>query len=103
MAGNGEALRKVISDAKGPAGYLVREAGEAFGALAAEKWSEAIAHFTPLMSQHERFGGSRAQRDLLEFGLAAALLRNGSGDEARRLIAMRRPVSTPVGVVAGLA
>lgn len=103
MAGNGDALAKVIADAKGPAGDLVRAAGEAFGALARQDWSGAIGALIPIMPQHERFGGSRAQRDLLEFGLAAALLRNGDADEARRLIAMRRPVSTPPGAVKGLA
>lgn len=102
MAGEGEALAKLIVGAKGPAGDVVRACGEAFGALAAGRWAEVIAALIPIMSEHERLGGSRAQRDLLEFALAAALLRSGHAEEAKRLIAMRRPFSTPAGVVKGL-
>jgi hypothetical protein len=54
------------------------------------------------MSEHERLGGSRAQRDLLEFMYLCALLREGRDEEARRLIAMRRPKKASSHAVTGL-
>lgn len=102
MAGDGDALERLIAEAAGPAADLVRDLGAGFRALAAERWTEAAAHLTTAMRDHARIGGSRAQRDLLEFALAGALLRLGREEEARRLIALRRPVSTPPGAVKGL-
>ena len=102
MAGEGAALEALISDAAGPAGDVVRQAGEAFRAMAAGRWAETVARLTPIMAEHERFGGSRAQRDLLEFAYAAALMRDGNVDEARRNLATRRPLSTGKRVVRGL-
>ncbi|MEX2520778.1 MAG: tetratricopeptide repeat protein, partial [Paracoccaceae bacterium] len=103
MAGNGEALARISSGAKGPMACLVRALAGGFGALAAGDWAAAAAHLTGAMTDHARLGGSRAQRDLIEFAMAAALLRMGRAEEARRLLAMRRPVSTPPGAVKGLA
>ena len=103
MAGNGDALARLIAEAKGPAGDLVCACGEAFGAMASGRWAEAVAHLAPAMAEHERLGGSRAQRDMLEFAYAAALLRDGKAEEARRALATRRPRSTPKNAVKGLA
>ena len=102
MAGDGEALARIIRDAKGPAAEVVSRVAEGFGAVARQDWAAAAAHLTGSIADHERLGGSRAQRDLIEFGLAGALLRQGKGDEAKRLLAMHRPVSTRAGMVAGV-
>ncbi|MCB1511155.1 MAG: tetratricopeptide repeat protein [Hyphomicrobiaceae bacterium] len=102
MAGNGEALEKVIADAKGPAGDLVRALGEVFRAFAKESWKETIALLTPVMSTHERIGGSRAQRDLLEFAMVAALLRDGRTEDAKLMLATRRPQKMTAHGVQGL-
>ncbi len=102
MAGDTEALEKIIRDARGPAGELVTKAGEAFRAFARQSWSEAITALTPVMAEHERLGGSRAQRDLLEFMYLCALLREGRSEEANRMIAMRRPNKVSSHTVAGL-
>ncbi len=102
MAGDCEGLEKIVRDAKGPAADIVRRVASGFGAIAAQDWSEATAHLTACIADHERLGGSRAQRDLVEFALAAALLRQGKGDEAQRLLAMHRPFSTPQSAIAGL-
>ena len=91
MAGDGEALMKVMRDAAGPAADIVRPTAEAFGAMARADWRSALNLLTPVMAQHARFGGSRAQRDLIEYAVAIALLRLGKGDEAARLLAMHRP------------
>ena len=42
------------------------------------------------MAAHERVGGSRAQRDLIEYALVVSLLRAGRIEEARRLLQTRR-------------
>lgn len=102
MAGNSEALDKVIRDAKGPAGDLVSTLGEAFGAVAREDWAEAAEHFARTLSDHARIGGSRAQRDLIEFGLLACLLKQGEVEQAQFLLATRRPVWADRPAVAGL-
>lgn len=102
LAGRGEALAKVVSDARGPAGDLVRDLAEAFGAIARADWAEAVRHLTPVMADHARIGGSRAQRDLIEFAMASALLRLGRGDEAQRLLATRRPITAHPGIISGL-
>ena len=65
-------------------------------------WAEAVALLTPAMADHERIGGSRAQRDLLEFMYVGALLRLDRGDEAQRLLLMRRPMKADAHAVAGL-
>jgi len=102
MAGNGEALGKIISDAKGPAGELVAIIAEAFQAVAAKNWPEVEARLTCAMAGHERIGGSRAQRDLLEYTLAGALVRQGRGAEAYLLLATRRPLKVAASAVQGL-
>ena len=75
---------------------------EGFGAVARQDWVAAATHLTNSIADHERLGGSRAQRDLIEFALAGALLRQGKADEAKRLLTMHRPVSTRDGMVAGV-
>ena len=102
VAGESAALEKVIKDAKGPARDLVTQMSEAFRAFAAQSWNEALALLTPSMSSHERIGGSRAQRDLLEFMYLGALLRLDRADEASRLLMMRRPMKMDAHPVAGL-
>jgi hypothetical protein len=102
MAGEGEALAKIVRDAKGPATEVVRGLAEGFAAYAEGDWAEAAARFSGVMAEHERIGGSRAQRDLVEHALAGALLRLGRGEEAARLLAMRRPRTDWRGAVAGL-
>lgn len=102
MAGNGEALAKLVREAAGPAADIVRPTAEAFGAMARSDWSAALAHLTPVMSQHARFGGSRAQRDLIEYATATTLLRLGKGNEAARLLAMHRPRTDYLASLEGL-
>jgi hypothetical protein len=41
-------------------------------------------------TSNERIGGSRAQRDLIEYALVVCLLRSGRADEARALLHARR-------------
>ncbi|MFK7944857.1 MAG: tetratricopeptide repeat protein [Paracoccaceae bacterium] len=102
MAGNADALTKVIKDAKGPAGDLVAILGEAFGAVANGEWAEATSRFSRTLSDHARIGGSKAQRDLIEFGLLSCLLKQGQSDQAEFLLTTRRPIFADRPAVAGL-
>ena len=91
MAGNGAACAKIAEGAKGAAAEVVAPVAKAFGAFAREDWAGTVAALEPVMAEHERLGGSRAQRDLVEYTLAMALLRAGRGAEAARTIAAHRP------------
>lgn len=101
MAGDGAALSRLITDAKGPAADAVATLAAAFGAIAKGEWAEATARLAAAMRDHERIGGSRAQRDLIELAMSGALLRQGRGEEARRLLSIRRP-QLPTAAIAGL-
>ncbi len=102
MAGEADALAKLIAEPAGPAGEVVTALAQAFEAFACQDWAETIALLAPVMATHERIGGSRAQRDLLEFTLVAALLKVGRADDARLMLATRRPEKARARVVAGL-
>lgn len=103
MAGDEAPLLRIIEGAKGPAADIVAPCASAFRALAAGDWTGAEAAIVPALSGHERLGGSRAQRDLLDYTLLQALIRQGKADEARRLMALRRPLTDSARAVQGLA
>lgn len=54
------------------AGPIVPHLAEAFGAFARRDHAKAVALIAPHMAEHERIGGSRAQRRLIELTLDAA-------------------------------
>jgi len=91
MSGNDAALDRIMTEAKGPIGDMVPGCAQAFRDIAAEDWAGAEARLIPILAQSERVGGSRAQRDILEFALMNAQVRQGRAEEALRLLAMRRP------------
>lgn len=91
MAGNGEALERIIASPKGTAADVVAPVALAFRSFARQDWDGAITALEPIMAEHERLGGSRAQRDLIEYTLAGAMLRAGRVDEAGRMISSHRP------------
>lgn len=99
MAGNSEALTKIIEGAKGPAGDIVKSLSLAFQAIAAQSWPEAETYLSVALQDHARIGGSRAQRDMIEFAMASTLMRQGRGAEANRLLSIRRPMATHEGSV----
>ncbi len=94
FAGEADALAHLIEGAKGPAADVVAPLAQAFKTLNREDWAGTIETLTPLMATHERIGGSRAQRDLIEYALVVCLLRQGRNEEARRLLQTRRPRTT---------
>ncbi|MCY4336800.1 MAG: tetratricopeptide repeat protein [Litoreibacter sp.] len=92
MAGNGAELDRLAQTTNGFAGDLVSPVAKTWRAIAAQDWTGALSALTPVMTDHARFGGSRAQRDLLELTAVKLLMRLGRNEEAARMIAMRRPV-----------
>ena len=94
FAGNADeaALQKLVAQLKEresagklAAGPIVPALAEAFGAYAERDWKTAIDRLQPLFGEHERIGGSRAQRDLIEYTLMAALAKAGRRNEADKL------------------
>lgn len=104
MAGDSDALRSLVDNPKGPAADMLVPIARGFDAFARQEWNEAVRELRPVLATHERVGGSRAQRDLLEYTVTSALLRGGQADAARRLISSRRPQNGHGGFpIAGLA
>lgn len=103
MAGDGAALAKVTEASKGYAAALVQPVARAWGCVARGDWEGALTELTPVMADHARLGGSRAQRDLLELTWLLCLMRTGQKAEARRAAATRRPVFVGGAPVAGFA
>jgi tetratricopeptide (TPR) repeat protein len=92
MAGNGERLAYIADNAKGYAGDLVKPLARAWGAIAGEKWEDALNELVLVMGTSVRLGGSRAQRDLLELTYTNVLLKLGKSDEAKRFLTTRRHI-----------
>ena len=82
-------LRERLTAGKLPAGEVIVKLTEAFGAFARSEWDGAIRLFEQALPSTVRMGGSRAQRDLVEYTLVAAYLKAGKADDARRMIARR--------------
>lgn len=93
VAGKRDALQRIIDNPQGPAADILVPIARGFGALAQGDWATVIGEISPVLDSHERVGGSRAQRDLLEYTVAWALLRDGRRGEAVRLITSRRPAN----------
>ena len=92
MAGNEEYLGKLIDGISGFAGDIVPAVAKAWKAISENKWDKAEEELETASSEFERFGGSRAQRDLLEFTYVNVLLRIGKKETARETLLERRPV-----------
>ena len=92
MAGNDEYLSKLIDGNSGFAGDIVPAVAKAWKAIFENKWDKAKEELEIASSEFERFGGSRAQRDLLEFTYVNVLLRTGKKEAARKTLLARRPV-----------
>ena len=91
MAGNEEYLSKLIEGNRGFAGDIVSPVAKAWKAMAKNKWDTAREERKTASSDFERIGGSRAQRDLLEFTYVNVLMRSGNKEAARKTLLERRP------------
>ena len=102
MAGNSEAVAQLINSPNALTGDQVTPVAKAYEAISRNSWAEAVELLVSAMADHARLGGSRAQRDLLEFTLVGALLKLRKDDEAMHLLALRRPALTGTQSVHGL-
>ena len=58
--------------------------------------------FCEAMHDHARIGGSKAQRDFIDYSLEACLVHDGRRQEARTLLSITRPRAIAKEIVAGL-
>ena len=91
MAGNDEYLQKYMECDEGFAGDLVSYVSKAWSAIAKGEWMTVVKELAPKVEEFARFGGSRAQRDLLEYTYVNALLRSGDKKTAKHILSTRRP------------
>ena len=82
-----------------PSGSYLPALAQGFAAFEGGDFPGAIEALAPVAAENERIGGSRAQHDLIEFTLLKAYLNAGRREEARRLLAARRPGAFGVPVV----
>ncbi len=78
-----------ISSGKYPAGGVAPALVSGFDAYQKAEWAKAASIFESALAETVRIGGSRAQRDLVEYTLLAAYLKDGRAAEASKLIARR--------------
>ena len=100
--GEGDRLAALAEAQSGFAADLVRPLARAWAAMARQNWAKALEELVPVMSQTERLGGSRAQRDLIELAYVQVLLKLGQTDEARRSLMTRRQVLATAPPVAAM-
>lgn len=91
-------LREREARGKLPAGNVVYRLAEGLQAYDRGDWADAIGILETALPETVRIGGSRAQRDLVEYTLLAAYLKDGRAAHAKALIARRadRRPSVPV-------
>lgn len=97
-----EALSAIIDGAAGPAADLTRTLSTAYREMEDGHYSRAADLFAEGMHDHARIGGSNAQRDLVDFSLAACLVRDGRPQEARTVLSITRPRALVKELVANL-
>ena len=84
MAGDAVECAARAGGTRGPARPMVALAADGFLAFAGKEWPRAIAALGAVLPEHERFGGSLAQRDLIEEMHAAAHRHQGRYYASRR-------------------
>jgi hypothetical protein len=90
LATLGQALRESDGAGRHPAASVVAALADAFTAFAHADYAGTIARLVPVLDEHVRIGGSRAQRDLVELTLLAAYRRAGRREDAEAMLS-RRP------------
>jgi hypothetical protein len=85
MVGDEAELEARATGTRGPAQPMVARAAKGFLAYTKQDWPGAIDALGAVMPEHERFGGSLAQRDLFEEMLAAACRHAGRSYASQRL------------------
>jgi hypothetical protein len=100
--GNLDALNNIIKNAKGPVANLTKKVSHAYRYMQSKEWSKASDLFLEIMPDHAMFGGSNAQRDLIDFSLASCLIHQGRKKEAQTVLSITRPRALKHDIIAGL-
>ena len=100
--GRVQAMEALVQAGRYACGTTVPSLARGVAAFRRRDFAGAIAEIEPMLGERARIGGSRAQVDLVEFTLLRAYLEEGRHDDARRLLAARRPGPSAL-PVAGLA
>ncbi|MFM7346377.1 MAG: tetratricopeptide repeat protein [Tagaea sp.] len=90
LAGDEAGFAERKAGLRGPAADIVAGLADAFDAFAKDRPGACADFLAPWLATHERIGGSRAQRDLLEELHIAALTRAGRTAEAAAYAKTRR-------------
>jgi hypothetical protein len=85
------AIEEMAQAGRYPSETIVPTVARAFAAFQRGEYATTIDLIVPVLPARERLGGSRAQVDLVEATLLRAYVCAGRLDEARRLLANRRP------------
>ena len=101
-SGNRDALEALIHSNNGPVSDLTKTLATGYKEMEDENWAMAAKQFCHAMRDHARIGGSKAQRDLIDYSLASCLVRDGRQQEARTLLSITRPHAVTKEIVAGL-
>ena len=101
-AGNLDALDNIITNAKGPVANLTKKISRAYRYMQNKEWLAASDLFLEVMPDHARFGGSNAQRDLIDFSLATCLIHQGRKNEAQTVLSITRPRALKHDIITGL-
>lgn len=92
FVGTDTLLELLVDNPKGYASDLVAQVAKAARSFVKADWPGMIEHLAPIMPVHERLGGSRAQRDLLELVMQYALCALDQRTIADQFLLMRRPL-----------
>ncbi len=103
LAARTRQIDELAREGRYPSGSYVPELARGFVAFERGDYTDAIAALAPLARQNERIGGSRAQHDLIEFTLLKAYLNADRLEEARELLATRRPGASGIAVAGAAA
>ena len=91
-------MTEMSREGRYPSGSYLPALSRGFAAFESGDFSAAIDALAPLVAENERIGGSRAQHDLIEFTLLKAYIEANRLEEARHLLAARRPGASGVPV-----
>ena len=80
-----------MHNANGPARDIVIDLLKAFKEIADNNWNNAESYLASAVNDQARIGGSRAQRDVIEFAMFDVLSNQGKTREANDFISSRRP------------
>ena len=101
-SGNRNALDVIIDSDNGAVSDLTKTLATGYREMEDGNWAMAAKQFCRAMRDHARIGGSKAQRDLIDYSLASCLVRDGRQQEARTLLSITRPHAVTKEIVAGL-